>query len=26
LKITKATDDIGLFIKDVSLILDGLRY
>ncbi len=26
LQITKATDDINLFIKDVSLILDGLRY
>lgn len=26
MQITKTTDDINLFIKDVSLILDGLRY
>lgn len=26
LQITKATDDINLYIKDVDLILDGLRY
>lgn len=26
LQITKTTDDINLFINDVGLILDGLRY
>lgn len=26
LQITKTTDDINLFMKDVGLILDGLRY